>query len=288
MTDKQITIAVCGYTGFIGSSYLQQRGDARFIFIRRDMLYAEHGGLMDLLNGADVVLNLAGFPILKRWTPWNKRKILESRFNVNRNLVQAINAMERKPALFISSSAIGIYDDFQTHDEYRYSQGSGFLSYIVKKWEEPLKQLERPTLAAVLRIGIVLGRNGGAMAPLLRISKAGILPILGSGKQAFSFIHIEDLTAAIDFIIDNRFEGIFNLCSPDPADNATFTKTLAKHTGVRFTFRIPALFLKLGLGRAHSVLTEGQRVMPSRLSEKGFEFKYPDIESAVNNLVLQR
>lgn len=278
-------MAIAGSGGFIGASYMQHRSDLEFVLISRSLLYGDSSLLQEALTGCEVVLNLAGSPITKRWTRKRKKEIVESRNGVNTNLVKAVNLLEKKPSLFISASAIGIYASRGVHTESDFELDENFLASVVKGWEAPLKELDKEVNCAILRIGIVLGKEGGALAPLLMMARLGVLAITGSGRQFFSFIHLNDLLRAIDFILAGKLPGIFNLSSPYPVDNATFTKTLAELTGTRWILKIPTLFIKSGLGEAHILMTEGPEVLPARLTGEGFRFDFPTASEALRNLV---
>ena len=278
-------VAIAGSGGFIGASYMQHRNDLEFVIISRSLLYGDTSLLKEALTGCEVVLNLAGSPIAKRWTRKRKKEIVESRNGVNNNLVKAVNLLEKKPGLFISASAIGIYASRGVHTESDFELDENFLASVVKGWEAPLKELDTEVNCAILRIGIVLGKGGGALTPLLKMARLGVLAIMGSGRQFFSFIHLSDLLRAIDFILAGKLPGIFNLSSPYPVDNATFTKTLAELTGTRWILKIPTLFIKSGLGEAHILMTEGPEVLPARLTGEGFRFDFPTAGDALRNLV---
>jgi uncharacterized protein (TIGR01777 family) len=277
-------IAIAGYTGFIGTSYMKHRSDLEFVILSRSLLY-DASLLKEALTGCEVVLNLAGSTIAQRWTRNRKKEIVESRNGVNTNLVKAVNLLEIKPRLFISASAIGIYTSGAVQTEMDFELDENFLASVVKGWEGPLMELDEDVHCAILRIGIVLGKGGGALEPLLKMTRLGVLAIMGSGRQFFSFIHLSDLIRAIDFIMVGNLSGIFNLTSPFPVDNATFTKTLAELTGTRWIFRIPSLFIKAGLGEAHILMTGGPRVLPDRLTGEGFRFDFPTAGDALRNIV---
>ncbi len=278
-------IAIAGYRGFIGASYMEHRSDLEFVPISRSLLYGDISLLKEALTGCEVVLNLAGSPIAKRWTRKRKKEIKESRNGVNSKLVKAVNLLENKPGLFISASAIGIYTSSGVQTESDFELDGNFLASVVKGWEAPLKELDKEVNCAIVRIGIVLGKEGGALTPLLKMARLGILTIMGSGQQFFSFIHLNDLHRGIDFILTAKLPGIFNLTSPFPVDNATFTKTLAEVTGSRWILRIPSIFIKIGLGEAHILMTAGPNVLPARLTGEGFRFDFPTAGEALRNLV---
>lgn len=278
-------IAIAGYNGMIGRRFVRDREGDRLIMLSRDLLYGEVSRLSEAMQGADLVVNLAGSPINKRWTRRNRKKIEESRYGVNSSLVQAINRLEKKPAMFITASAIGIYETGYVHEESQHRLADNYLANVVRMWEAPLENLSGDVDAVRLRIGIVLGREGGALKPFMLAYRTGILPILGSGKQFYSFIHMEDLIGAIRFIIEKGQQGIYHLCAPHPADNATFTRSLAKVGRRKWVVRIPVFMLRLILGEAHIMVSEGPRVLPARLLQDGFGFRFPDIDSALVNLV---
>ena len=278
-------IAIAGYRGFLGTTYMEHRDDLEFVPISRSLLYGDAALLKEALSGCEVVLNLAGSPITKRWTRRNKKSIVESRNEVNKNLVKAVNLMESKPRLYISASAIGLYTSTGVQTEQDFEREEHFLARVVEGWEAPLKKLDGSVNCAIVRIGLVLGREGGLLGPLLKMSRLGVLTIMGSGRQFFSFIHLRDLHRAIDFIVAGSLSGIFNLTSPFPVDNATFTKTLAEVTGTRWIFRIPSLLIKIGLGEAAILMTEGPNVLPARLTGEGFRFDFPTAGEALRNLV---
>lgn len=278
-------IAIAGYRGFLGSSFMRDYPDWEYIRLTREVLYGDPVALGRAMEGAQIVINLSGSPINQRWTARNRRKIHNSRHGVNRNMVKAINGLQHKPELFISASAIGIYDHEGMHDENAGRTGKDFMATVAQKWEEPVGWLDGSVKSAILRIGLVLGNEGGSMVPFRKIMKFGIAPMMGSGKQIYSFIHLRDLTGSIGFIIKNRLNGVFNLCVPNPVDHETFVATLARETKARLKIRIPVWLLSIMMGKAHRLVTEGQYVIPARLLEAGFKFRYPDIGQAMKNLV---
>lgn len=278
-------IALVGYSGFLGRNLMVRRKEDQFIRVTREVLHGEMDRLCETLRDCKVIVNLAGAPILRRWSARGRRIIEESRRGINHKLVEAINRLEIKPQLFITASAIGIYPSEGIHDETARDKAAGYLSEVVTGWEEPLSSLHPEVGTATLRIGIVLGREGGIMAPYLKMARWGMIPIMGSGKQINSFIHISDMLRATDLILDKGLNGIFNLCSPYPVDNATFAKTVANVTDTKHLIGVPVWFLKLMLGNAHVMITEGQHVLPERLNKKGFKFNYALLEDALKNLV---
>lgn len=278
-------LAIAGYSGFLGRSFMKEHPGWEYIRLSREVLYGDPLVLGRAMEGVQIVINLSGSPINRRWTARNRRKIHDSRHGVNRNMVTAINGLAHKPEFFISASAIGIYGHEGIHDEYTGRPGTDFMATVVQKWEEPVGWLDGSVQHAILRIGMVLGNGGGSMVPFRKIMKFGIAPVMGSGKQIYSFIHLRDLNESISFIIKKKLNGVFNLCSPNPVDHETFITTLARETNARLKIRIPVWLLSIIMGKAHRLVTEGQHVIPARLLEEDFKFRYPDIGQAMKNLV---
>jgi uncharacterized protein len=287
-------IAISGSTGFIGkqlSDYLLRSGNELIVISRTD--FTEAGNrLAKLINSADVIINLAGSSVVCRWNEQNRRQILESRVDTTRSLVDAVlkNLPEYCPKIFINASAIGIYDYSVSHVERSESLSSGFLASVCKAWEYETEPLEKVNLRLCkIRIGMVLGRGGGSFGKMLPIFKAGIGGKISTGQQTFSFIHILDFCRAIVHLIEHEScSGIYNLCSPAPTTNAIFTKTLSDMLHRPAFFSVPGFILKLIYGEAAELLTKGVGAMPARLLEEGFEFSYPDISTALEELVQKR
>jgi len=267
-------VAIAGYGGFLGSSFIRANQDLEFVKLHRDHLYGDTDRLGRIIGEADLVMNLAGASIWRLWTRKNRRKILASREQVNRTLVSAVNGLEGKRPAFISASAVHIY-----------SEKGGFLKEVARRWEAPLEDLKGDVRKVIIRIAVVLGNEGGALVPLRIAGKFGFSAIMGSGKQYFSFIHVEDWARAVRFIIDKRLEGIYNLSAPYPVDYSTFAKTYAEAAGVPFRIRIPGPLLKVTLGETRTIVTDSQYVTPEGLTREGFSFRFPDIGSAIHNLV---
>jgi len=284
-------IAISGSTGFIGkqlSDYLLRSGNELIAISRHDFSDGSNQ-LAKLINSVDVVINLAGAPVLTRWNEKNKRLILSSRVDTTRLLVEAVrmNVPEHRPKVFINASAIGIYENSLTHDEYSTALGSDFLAEVCKAWEaesEPLKEMN--LRLCTIRLGIVLGTTGGSMQKMLPLFKAGLGGKIGSGNQPFSFIHISDLCRAVGHLITSeKSSGIYNMVGPEPITNSLFTSALSDQLHRPAFFTVPEFALKLIYGEASEILTKGARVKPVRLLKEGFRFEFPDISSALENLV---
>ena len=201
-----------------------------------------------------------------------------------------INASDHRPGVFINASAIGIYKESEIHDETSKVFNDDFLAYVCKAWEAetiPLNELEIRN--CIIRIGIVLGTTGGTFAKMLPLFKAGLGGKLASGKQPFSFIHINDYCRAIVHIIEKgQSSGIYNLVSPQPTTNEIFTKELACRLNRPALFVVPEIALKIVYGEAAKLITHGATVLPTRLINESFEFGFPDISSAIKELVKKK
>ena len=280
------TIAITGASGFVGTSltkYFSNLG-YKIIAISRDILNNQEK-LKDTLNQTDIVINLAGANIINRWSDSYKKLLYSSRIDTTSKIVNAINSIENKPKLLISTSAVGIYDNKSTHNE-NGTFSNDFLSNLCQDWEkEALKAKNETTKVAIFRFGIVLGRDGGAFAKMITPFKLGLGGIIGSGNQAFSYIHIVDLLRAYQFVIENKFSGVFNLTAPKPTTNLLFTRALGKALRRPTIFPVPEFILKLIFSEGAKVLTDGQDVIPEKLLSLGFKFEYKNIEETLQALI---
>lgn len=192
-----------------------------------------------------------------------------------------------KPELFISTSAVGIYNNKSCYKEDEVEYSDDFLANVCKEWEtEALKANEFGIRTAIFRFGIVLG-NGGALSKMLPAFKFGLGGNIGDGKQYFSFIHIEDLLRAYNFVYENKeLDGVFNLAAPISTTNEGLTKALGKVLHRPTFFTVPQFMLNLIFSEGAKVLTDGQCAIPQRLLDNGFKFKYASIENSLKNLVV--
>ncbi len=269
-------VAFTGARGFVGTA-LQDRFQDNVILDRHD----DEPTLVNKLEGVDVVINLAGAPIIKRWDDPYKQTLINSRIETTDRLVSAINKSEVKH--FISTSAIGIYPNDIACDETCTQQGNDFLSDLSRAWEEEALKCTKPT--AILRFGIVLGKDGGALAQMLTPFKWGVGGTIGDGSMVTSWIHIKDLIRIYEFLIENNIEGVYNATSPHPVTNRVFTKTLGQVLHRPTIFPIPYFALRLMYAEAASVLTDSKEVYPKALETAGFTFKYQTIETALKDIL---
>ena len=272
-------VALTGASGFVGTALQDHFKDT--IYIRRD---DDVEMILQKLDGVDVVINLAGAPIIKRWSDPYKKVLLESRIHTTATLVSAINRSNVKH--FISTSAIGIYPDDRICDESCTEMADDFLGELANKWEEEAHQCSKPT--TILRFGIILGKNGGALSQMLTPFKWGAGGIIGDGKMMTSWIHLDDLIGIYHHIIERRLTGIFNATAPNPVTNYTFTKALGRALHRPTILPIPEFVLGIMYGEAASVLTGSKEVYPRKIQEAGYVFKYEEIEEALVNIVSVR
>ncbi|MDD2416229.1 MAG: TIGR01777 family oxidoreductase, partial [Parabacteroides sp.] len=233
----------------------------------------------------DVVVNLAGASINGRWTKAYKREIMNSRVDTTRQLVTAINNLDNAPSLFISVSAVGIYASNGIHNESSQSLSTDFLAQVCKAWENEASQLKPSTRLVIARLGVVLGADGGAAPIMLTPFRFYLGSTFGSGEQGFSWIHMEDLLHAFEFIIDNSsIYGIVNLTSPEITTNKQFCKTVAQVLRKPCWFSIPSFVFKLLLGESHILITKGQQAFPEILLNNGYIFSYSKLSDAIKSI----
>lgn len=287
---KTLKIKITGASGYLGktiSKRLKENGH-QVSGIERKLLYGPIKDLQDEIRDCDAIINLAGAPILQRWTKKTKTSILESRIKTTQNLVQAIKNLpsNEQPRKFISASAIGIYKAGFTHDETSQNFDDGFVGNVVKQWEATSSGLSSNVQRDIFRIGLVLGEEAKTITNLLLPFKLGLGATLGNGKQAFPFVHVSDVARAFVWAVEDlKSGGTFNLVAPENITNKDFTKALAKALHRPAIFSIPEFVLKAILGEAAPLLTEGAEVEPQKLLEAGFEFQYPTIKSALEDIV---
>ncbi|MBA3014888.1 MAG: TIGR01777 family oxidoreductase [Proteobacteria bacterium] len=282
--QSQGTIAISGASGFVGSHLtrvLQSDGWNVVPLGRQDL--GDVDALVNRLHGVRAVINLAGAPILKRWTEEYKKILVESRIGVTRRLVEAMSRLKKSPTVFISTSAVGYYAAGRRHTEADHLPAEGFLGNLAKAWEhEAWQARDLGVRTCIFRLGVVLGPGGGALAQMAPMFRLGLGGTIGSGSQAFSWIHCDDLIRAYSAAIsDSQWEGAYNLTAPHPTTNAALTRALGVTLGRPTWLPVPGLILSLIFGEAATILTQGQEVIPKRLLEGGFQFSFSTIEQAV-------
>ena len=300
-------VLVTGASGLIGSALcdaLLERDD-EIVALSRDPERARgrHPGILwhrweptlerppaSAFEGVDGVVHLLGEPIDQRWTEEAKERIMETRRTGTRNLVAAIRGLESKPAVLVSQSAVGFYGDRgdTVVDESTPPGGESFDSQVTQAWEEAAREVKASGVRLVIaRTGQVLDAGGGMLAELLTPFKLGVGGPLAGGAQYLSWIHIDDEVGLLLWALDNEeVSGVVNATAPDPATNKEFSKALGRALGRPAVVPVPGLVLDLKFGSEFGkVLRGGQRVVPKRALELGYEFKHPDLDEALKSLV---
>jgi len=298
-------IFITGATGFIGqaltrrllavdhqvTAWVRDAGKARAL-LGPDVALAAAGepaALKDAITRADAVINLAGEPVMgRRWTPGRKRAIVASRVDLTRAIAQAIAECAARPAVLISASAVGYYGDRGDNPvEDDAPPGTDFLAQLCVAWEAAaIGAGEAGVRAFIPRIGIVLGRDGGALARMILPFRIGLGGPIGSGRQYVPWIHLEDLVTIITIALtDPRFSAPMIAAAPHPVTNRDFVKALGAALHRPSLIPAPAIALKLILGEAATPLLTGQRVHPRRLVEAGFAWRYPTINAALAAII---
>jgi uncharacterized protein len=295
-------IAIAGATGFVGSRLverLQTQGHQVIILTRSPQQASNRfpqaqvvgynplqtGEWQKSISGCDAVINLAGEPIAeKRWTPAQKRTILESRQIGTQKIVEAINSATIKPQVLINASAIGYYGTSETSKFDETSPaGTDFLGEVCTAWETAATAVTASgTRLVILRLGIVLGENGGALGKMLAPFSAFVGGPIGSGKQWFSWIHRDDLVNLILAAInDPQMQGVYNATAPNPVTMTDFAQTLGSVMSRPSWLPVPNFALEAMLGEGAIVVLQGQQVIPTRMLTQGFEFEYPILKPAL-------
>ena len=298
-----MNILITGGSGFVGSNL------AKFLLVRGHQVIAigrsepQHrfdrenyhfvaadttrkGPWQKELADADAVVNLAGATIFKRWTEKYKKKIYNSRVLTTRNVVEALPS--GTTLTLCSASGAGYYgsrgDDVLNEDE---RPGRDFLAGLSMDWEkEALRASAKGARVAVLRFGVVLGKNGGAMAKLIPAFKLFVGGPLGDGQQWFPWLHLDDLMAAMVFVLEHpEVSGPLNFCAPNPVRNRELAQTLGEVLSRPSFMPAPAFMIRLAMGEFGDVFLGSQRTIPDKLVNHGFSFQYPDIRGAIRAIV---
>jgi uncharacterized protein len=296
-------VFITGGLGFVGryvANFLLQQGHdvtatgsrnspmapvhANFRYIAADT--TREGDWQQAAAAADVLVNLAGRNIFRRWNEPYKQQIYDSRILTTRHLVQAISA--GKPTTLISTSAVGYYGD-QKDDILMETRppGTDFLATLSRDWEaEALEAEKAGARVAVTRFGIVLGRGGGALAKMAPAFKFFLGGAIGNGKHWVPWIHIRDVAAALLFLMENsNCRGPFNFSAPEPVRYRELSNALGRALRRPSFIKTPAFAVRLAMGELGNVLLGSQRAVPRRLIEAGYRFQFTDVDSALNDLM---
>ena len=240
------------------------------------------------VDGADAIVNLAGATISEKWSETRKQEIRASRVNAGKAMVEAVKAAERKPRVVMQSSAVGYYGPRGAEEITEDSRaGSDFLASVCKDWEASTAELDNMGVRRVIiRTGVVLDKNGGALPKMVMPVKMFVGGPLGSGKQYFPWIHLQDEVAAIRWLIENpNAHGVYNLSAPQPLTNKNFTHAIGKVLGRPMLMPVPAFVMQTLFGEMATLLLDGQREMPMRLVKEGFKFKFTNAEAALRDVL---
>ncbi|NWG03903.1 MAG: TIGR01777 family protein [Syntrophaceae bacterium] len=301
-------ILITGGTGFVGTQLTSRlvQDDHEVTILSRSIKKPEKitpgitflegdptkkGSWQEAIKNHDGVINLAGASIFSKWTEEHKKAIRESRVSTTQNIVEGIPSRSEKPFTLFSTSAVGYYgfcgDEELTEES---PHGDDFLARIAVEWEgEALKARDKGARVVITRFGIVMGEKGGALSQMIPLFKKYIGGPIGSGKQWFSWVHIKDLAEAFAFLLKHpEISGPVNVCSPNPVRNRDLAKALGRALHRPSFIPAPAFMVKLVLGEFGSVILEGQRVIPKKLLEKGFAFRYAEIDQALQSITQGR
>lgn len=295
-------VLITGGTGLIGRrvcAALTARGDSVTVLSRRPQLVAELCGVgvnsiasLDQWTPElvfDAVINLAGEPIVDaRWTEKRKQILLDSRVALTTQLVKKIEQANQRPRVLMSGSAVGYYGivaDRVLHEES--PSGNDFSALLCKAWEKEAQAAsDLGVRCVILRTGLVLDNRGGMLKKMLLPFQCALGCRLGDGKQCMSWIHCADYTNALLSLLDDTLaSGAFNITAPQPVTNTEFSRSLARAVHRPALFIAPAFVLRLAMGERSDLLLGGQRVLPERLLARNFRFGFPDLASALADLI---
>lgn len=301
MVDERLTVLIAGASGMIGTEVtrqLREAGHRPLALVRREpRTEHEHAwspshGVLDhhLVGRVDAVVNLSGASLGRLpWTSAYKREVLRSRLDATTTLTRAMARAEQRPRTFLSGSAVGFYGDRPldrlTEDA---DKGHGFLSDVVQEWEAAARTAPDGTRVVLLRTGLVLG-PGGALGPLLPLTRLGLGATLGTGKQYWPWISLRDEAAAVVHLLTSTLEGPVNLAGPRPATSAEVTTGLARALHRPHALAVPEGVISTLMGEAgREMLLPSQRVVPEKLLADGFTFRDASVEDALTALLPRR
>lgn len=306
-SDVVKSVLLTGGTGFIGrklTKTLLDRGDSVTVLSRDPSRTSgrlpkgsiavaydpeREGPWLDELGRASAVVHLAGENVGQRWTEDAKRRILSSRVDSTRLVVEGMRRAEKKPDVFVCASAIGIYGPRPSTERLTETsaRGEGFLADVVDAWEAAARPAETLGVRTVmLRIGIVLGEGGGPLEKMLLPFKMFAGGPIGSGSHVISWVHADDVVGLILFCLDKpEARGPINAVSPNAVTNEELSKAIGRAMHRPSWFRVPEAFIKVGMGEAAEIVTTGQHVLPRRAEELGYSFRWPNLDPALASIL---
>jgi uncharacterized protein (TIGR01777 family) len=296
---------ISGGTGFIGSALcrtLLQQGHVLTVLTRQGSKAAAHfgdqgGSKLRCISSCaelaasesfDVVVNLAGAPVVgPPWTEGRRKMLLDSRLGTTQQLLDYVQRCGQKPALWLQASAIGYYgsDSMQTCDEST-PAGQGFAAELCRRWEEQTEVLAALGVRrVVLRFGLVFGRAGGSFPPLALPFRFGLGSVIGSGEQTFAWVHLDDVLGAMAWAVRHtELSGAFNVVGPEAVSYRGFARQLGRVLRRPVFLRVPQFVLRLLLGEMSLMLTHGPRIVPQRLQDAGYSFRFATLDAALHDL----
>ena len=297
-------VVLTGATGLIGKKLakkLHERGDVPVIISRdpvqaRGMAfvnefvkwdYKDPKPVLKKLEGAHAFINLAGATVAERWSDPYKMVILNSRVQTTDALVHAISLLQEKPKVLISSSATGFYGNTGDNEVDETSpHGEGFLADVCVAWEQQAHLAEEHGVkVSIVRTGVVLSPEGGALKKMIPAFKFMVGGSLGAGTQWMSWIHIDDIVDLYLHLIDNPQDGVFNGVSPTPVTMDVFVFQLGRALKKPSLMKVPSFMLKLMFGEMASTILDSQKVIPAYTEKSGFHFKFPELDLALEDLL---
>ncbi|WP_452222953.1 TIGR01777 family oxidoreductase [Lacinutrix chionoecetis] len=244
---------------------------------------------VNCLNDVDAIIHLVGASISKRWTEKQKQAIINSRLQTTALLHETVKNNPNNIKQIVSASAVGYYPDSETkyYSEDEPEISTSFLGKVVQEWEQAVDTFSTLDITvSKVRIGVVFSNKGGGFPQLSKPIKYGIGAAMGSGNQWMSWIHLEDLAGIFIHVLENELEGVYNGVAPNPATNKTITKAIAKKVQMPLVLpNIPEAVMKFLLGEMHIILFESQRVSSKKIEQSGFNFRYVNLDAALEELV---
>ncbi|XP_049344377.1 epimerase family protein SDR39U1 homolog, chloroplastic isoform X2 [Solanum verrucosum] len=306
LIESKMIVSVTGATGFVGKRLVQRlhadnhqirvltrsRSTAQSIFPVKEfpgIVIAEEPEWRNCIEGSTAVVNLAGTPISTRWSSEIKKDIKQSRIRVTSKVVELINNSkdDARPKVLISATAVGYYgtSETQVFDE-KSPSGNDYLAEVCREWEAAALKVNKDVRLALIRIGVVLGKDGGALAKMIPLFMMFAGGPLGSGKQWFSWIHLDDLVDLMYEALSNpSYKGVINGTAPNPVRLGEMCEQLGSTLGRPSWLPVPEIALKAVLGEGASVVLDGQKVVPTKAKELGFSFKYRYIKDALKAIM---
>jgi uncharacterized protein (TIGR01777 family) len=294
-------IAITGSTGLVGTKLvdsLTAEGHDVLCLVRdlnqgdprcRKSLWRPDRGVIDrdALEGMDVVIHLAGKSINGRWTRKHKEEVLTSRIQGTTLIAETLAGLKHPPKALLSASGIGLTHKYDMISNESNSIGDGFLPTVIRPWEESTRAAEEAGIRVVhMRFGMVLSTRGGALKQMLLPYKLGIGGRVGHGRQVLSWVALDEIPHIVRFLIEHEeISGVVNITAPNPVTNAEFVRVLGKVLRRPTIFPVPAFMIRLLFGEmGEELILKGNPVIPRKMLDAGYEFRYPELEPALRNI----